>query len=150
MNVATHKTSFASSRGSLTALRALAHDSAHSMEDMLRTARAQAILLRSLLTASTYRIPDQLNTLIPSIRVEHVTDIPIAGVSFWARNHWHIHIRSSDPTEIQTATVLHQLKHIIDHPLRQKAARDSPIHWERLADYFTELVLAPDPRRITP
>lgn len=150
MNVTTHKLISTSGRGSLTALRALAHDSAHSMEDMLRIAHAQAALLRSLLTASSHHIPDHLSALIPSIQVEHVADIPVAGISFWARNHWHIHVRSTDSTENQITTVLHQLKHIIDHPLRQKTARDSPIQWERLANYFTELVLARDPWRITP
>jgi Zn-dependent peptidase ImmA (M78 family) len=60
----------------------------------------------------------------------------------------HIHIRASDPVDNQAFTVLHELKHIIDHPLRRRATEFSSVDWEALANHFAMRVLTLSPRQV--
>jgi len=134
--------------GTLAALRSLASDSTDSMEDMLHAASRQARLLRDLLPNPVRQLPARLTSLIPSVLTERVADIPMAGMSFWANRQWHIHVRSTDPLDTQAVTVLHQLKHIIDHPLR-RSVELSDAEWETLADHFVQQVLAYEPSEVS-
>jgi hypothetical protein len=138
----------ASDAGVLTALRALAVGSSGSIADALDVANSQAGLLQDLLPGPTSRTPIDLADLIPSIIVEHVDGIPVPGISFWAGGHWHIHICASDPADTRDFTVLHELKHIIDHPLRRRASEFSSVDWETLANHFAAQVLTRTPRPI--
>lgn len=124
--------------GTLTALRALATKPLlPSFADALRVTNAQAQLLRGLLPT-----PARLNDLFPSILVEYVDAIPVPGIAFWAESRWHIHIRASDSTRIRESTTLHELKHIIDNPLRrERSSMLSDIDWEVLANHFARRVL---------
>jgi len=134
--------------GTLAALRSLAHGSTDSMENMLQAASRQARLLRGLLPNPIRQLPARLTSLIPSVVTERVADIPVSGMLFWANRQWHIHVRSTDPLDTQAVTVLHQLKHIIDHPLRRSVAL-SDAEWETLADHFVQQVLACEPSQVS-
>lgn len=146
----TNDANLASGAGALTALRAFATGSILSIDDALHTANNQATLLRDLLSAQAARIPISLAALIPNIIVEYIDNMPVPGTSFWGDGHWHIHIRTEDPIDFQSFTALHELKHIIDHPLRrQSASVTSDIDWEVLANHFAARVLSFSARRVT-
>lgn len=129
----------------LTALRTLAAEPPHSFTAMRHAADRQARLVGSLLPTPLTGIPAHLPALLPSIRVDYL-DIPVPGTAFWGNGHWHIHIRTNDPITVQVFTVLHELKHIIDHPLRQQPNVLSNTEWEAIADHFAHQVLAQDAR----
>ena len=80
---------------------------------------------------------------IPISLIEH---LPVRGIAFPAKDGWHIHISESLAPTTQLRVALHELKHIIDHPLR--AMRDggpagfSDADYEHLADFFADCVLA--------
>ena len=128
--------------GTLATLRALAAQPPRSIDDALRATDKQAAHLRSLLPDISGQALTSLTDLIPSIIIEHDDDIPAPGISFWAGGHWHMHTRASDPVDIQNFTVLHELKHIIDHPLRRRTTALSDIDWEALANHFAARVFA--------
>ncbi|MDT0309660.1 hypothetical protein RM780_22265 [Streptomyces sp. DSM 44917] len=135
--------------GALTSLRALGGQPDSSLAALRRIAAEQARLLRDLLTVPVPQTPARLSVLIPSLLIEYITQLPTHGIAFWARPYWHIRISASDPSARQTFTVLHQFKHIIDHPLRQRLTALGDADWEELADYFAGQALrekaSPDP-----
>lgn len=138
------------STGTLAVLRALAIEPSQPLIHLLHAAGDQAELLRRLLPTSPVLILEYLPVLFPSIVIEYVDTMPVPGISFWGNNRWHIHIRTSDPVDVRQLTALHELKHIIDHPLRRQ--QPDPLtdgDWEALADCFAAGVLAPKPRLVT-
>lgn len=145
MTMTTKDTILAPDAGTLAALRALAVEPFHSATDMRRATDHQARLLGNLLPAPVTAIPAHLAALIPSVRVDYIDTMPVPGTALWSSGHWHIHIRASDPEDAQVFTVLHGLKHIIDHPLRRQLNALHASEWEALADYFARQVLAREP-----
>jgi hypothetical protein len=139
-----------SGAGMLTAMRALAVGPVMSIADALNTTEAQAQLLRDRLPlrADQLGVAD-LISLVPGILVEHIDDLPVPGTSFWADGRWHIHIRASKPVDFQVFTAMHQLKHIIDHPLRRQPNSLSDAEWEALANHFARHVLVIESVRFT-
>jgi hypothetical protein len=141
MNTTSEDTTLASDAAVLSALRALAAGPPGSIADALDAADRQATHLQGLLATTASLTPTSLTGLIPSIMIEHIDDIPVPGTSFWATGRWHIHVRASDAADTQTFTVLHELKHIIDHPLRRRTTGLSSVDWEVLANHFATRVL---------
>jgi hypothetical protein len=113
---------------------------------MFYAADRQAWVLRNLFPLQAIRIAAHLSNLIPSDRVDYIDNLPVPGTAFWGNNRWHIHLRASDPADTQAFTVLHELKHIIDHPLRQQPNSLDAARWEALANYFATQVLAQETR----
>jgi hypothetical protein len=141
-----HSSSLAPPANILAELRALAAQPPESVADAFEAAERQARLLRDRLPEPIDSIAARLRELIPTIRVESVEDLPVAGISFWGRKQWHIQVRASDPIDVQTLTLLHELKHIIDHPLRREYPDlFSDDGWEALAYHFAVFVLAYEP-----
>ncbi|URM93994.1 hypothetical protein LUW76_06435 [Actinomadura madurae] len=133
----------------LTILRKIDRKPADSIESMQRIAEAQASVLREALLGPICQLPDYLPNMLPSITVEYVGTLPVAGLSYWGEHRWHIHIRKDDPAEERAFTALYHLKRIIDHPLRRQTSRFTETDWDALARYFAERVLAPS-RRLIP
>jgi hypothetical protein len=124
----------------LTALRSLAATPVDSMADALAATERQARLLRDLLPGDA-DIAEHLTGLIPRIRIDYVDNIPVAGISFWGQQQWNIHVRKGDPVEVQEFTILHELKHILDHPLRREHPNlVSDADWETLANHFASCI----------
>lgn len=145
MTTATNDAALVSDAGTLAALRALAVEPSPPFAHLLHAADQQAALLRNLLPSSTGHVLEHLTVLFPSIVIEYVDTMPVAGISFWGKGHWWIHIRARDPIDVQQVTALHELKHIIDHPLRRQQPDSlSDGDWERLADCFAAGVLVGD------
>jgi hypothetical protein len=148
MTTTSNHMTLASDVAVLTALRALTPEPLGSLADALDMADRQATHLQRLLANQSQRTSTSLTDLMPSIVVEHIHDMPVPGTSFWGNGQWHIHIRASDPVDFQTFTTLHQLKHVIDQPLRRRTATLSDVDWEALANHFAVQVLTRMPRPI--
>lgn len=127
--------------GLLAALRSLGDNHPASTEEMRRIASQQAHVLREALAGVIHKVPALVSVLIPSIVVEYVARLPVAGIAFWANHRWHIHVRKEDPVHVQTFTALWHLKRIVDHPLRKKRGNVSEDEWDALADHFAHRVL---------
>ncbi|TDU06595.1 hypothetical protein EDD99_5158 [Streptomyces sp. 846.5] len=134
--------------GVLAALRDLDHEPERSMADMLHIAAEQAGLLQKLLPGPRSQVSAQLTNLIPAILVEQVAHLPAPGISYWANHYWHIHVREDDSANATAFTVFHQLKRIIDHPLRRHATAFGDAGWDILAKYFAWQVLTGTPSRM--
>ncbi|WP_218779603.1 hypothetical protein, partial [Streptomyces scabiei] len=124
------------SPGALAALRDLGREPASSMEAMRRIAAQQAGLLRELLPGPARQASTHLTSLVPNIVVESVARLPVAGITYRANRHWHIHVREDDSADERAFSVLHQLKHIIDHPIRRATTAFGSADWDALAKYF--------------
>ncbi|MBB5935422.1 ImmA/IrrE family metallo-endopeptidase [Streptomyces zagrosensis] len=114
---------------------------------MRRIAAQQAGLLRELLPGPTRQASTHLTNLFPSIVVESVARLPVPGITYWANRHWHIYVREDDSTDERAFTVLHQLKHIIDHPLRRATTAFGDADLDALAKHFARQVLICEPIR---
>ncbi|WP_255556421.1 ImmA/IrrE family metallo-endopeptidase [Tessaracoccus palaemonis] len=114
----------------------------------MHPARAQAERLREILGVTDHYFPTRLLDNVPHLRIEVVDDLPASGASFWGQGSWQIHVAATEPWLAHRLTILHELKHIIDHP------RQSDVYDERafvaygerelIADYFAGCVLVPD------
>ncbi|MGH4012986.1 MAG: ImmA/IrrE family metallo-endopeptidase [Pseudonocardiaceae bacterium] len=141
MTVTTNDANATSHLPLLTALRALAAEP-NSTATMWHIADRQAQLVREhLLPVAPEQVAGSLMTLIPTLHITYVNDLPASGISFWARGQWHIHLRTGHRIELQLFTIMHEVKHIIDHPVRRKSNRRSGINWESLANHFAAKVL---------
>lgn len=130
------------STGTLAALRNLGRRPAKSMNAMRHIASRQADLLGRLLPGTTRQVSAHVTSLIPTVVVESVARLPVPGITFWANRRWHIHVREDDSANERAFTVLHQLKHIIDHPIRRASTTFSDADWDSLARHFACQVLA--------
>ncbi|HEX3778711.1 MAG TPA: ImmA/IrrE family metallo-endopeptidase [Pseudonocardiaceae bacterium] len=85
----------------------------------------------------------RLVELIPTLRIAVLDKMPVDSTSFWGNQHWHIHIHAGRLPSFHHFAALHELKHIIDHPLRQRLTTFTDADWETVADYFAAQVLTP-------
>lgn len=131
-------------------LRSLAPRRRMSHLESLRLAEAQANKLRDILGVTTDFFATQLVECLPRVLVRTVEDIPASGASFWGNGTWHIHIHADEPVTHRRLTLLHELKHIIDHPIQKYVydERAFVVYGEReiIADYFAACVLVPENR----
>lgn len=131
-------------------MRSLAPGRRMSHLESLRLAANQAAMLRDLLGAHTNRFDTDLVTSLPRIAVQAVSNLPASGASFWGNGTWHIHLHADEPGTHRHFTMLHELKHIIDHPVQKNVydERAFVVYGEReiIADYFAACVLIPEAR----
>ena len=102
----------------------------------------QAAILRLQLPSGAASDLTSLSTTI-GIPIEVVHEMPIPGTAFPAHDKWHIHISDSLNPAAQLRTALHELKHIIDHPMRRTDGGTgfSVADYELQANLFAGLVL---------
>lgn len=137
-------------RSALAPLRSLVPNRRVSHLESLRIAERQARALRALLRIKGDYFDTKALAGLPRIQIDLVEDIPLSGASFWSGDTWHIHIRSDEPRTHRRFTLLHELKHILDHPVQQHVydERAFVCYGERelIADYFASCVLVPEDR----
>lgn len=83
---------------------------------------------------------------LPRLRIVYADDLPVSGMSHWNGHEWILTISSSDSPARQRFTVLHELKHVIDHGAshrlyvgdRRHSAEEQA---ELAADYFAGCAL---------
>lgn len=146
-----HTTTTQSGGSVLGSLRALAPAHPMTLDEALRLAERQAALLLEFSDAVVVPVPSSVVTNQPRIIVEHDPDLPAhaaSGSSDWdSRRHaWVISLNPTEPRRRQRFTVLHEYKHIIDHP--GPGIRPSRYAFQRppaeiVADYFAGCVLIP-------
>jgi hypothetical protein len=135
----------------LARLRALAPNRPLTLDEALRLAERQAALLLELCSNVVVPVPSSIITGQPRITVEHDPDLPAhaaSGCSDWDRHRrtWVISLNPTEPRRRQRFTMLHEYKHIIDHP--GPGIRPSRYTYQRpaaeiVADYFAGCVLIP-------
>jgi len=135
----------------LASLRALAPTHAMTLDEALRLAERQANRLLELHGGGVVPVPTNIVTDQPRITVEHDSTLPAeaaSGCSDWdnRRRTWVISLNPTEPRRRQRFTVLHEYKHIIDHP--SPGIRPSSFAYQRptaeiVADYFAGCALVP-------
>ena len=135
----------------LASLRALAPAHPITLDEALRLAERQANRLLELCGGPTVPVPSSIVTDQPRITVEHDPDLPAhaaSGCSDWdiRRRTWIISLNPTEPRRRQRFTVLHEYKHIIDHP--SPGIRPARYAYQRpaaeiVADYYAGCVLIP-------
>ena len=132
-------------RDPLSLLRSVESTPPGDLDWALHCTRQQAMILNLLLGGREAMSLARLSA-ITEIQIGLVEDMPIPGTAFPAADGWHIHIHAALPSEQQLRTALHELKHVIDHPVRTRADGPclSPVEYEHLADAFAELMLGDD------
>ena len=130
-------------------LRAVSPHHASNLRIAMRVSHQQAQLLRECLDIHDQELQLESITCLPGITVTCLDNLPVASTAFWGNGHWNIHIREQDTPDTQRFNVLHELKHIIDHPGRRAARADdsrlSDADEELVADHFATCVLTGAP-----
>lgn len=136
----------------LRSVRSAARQLPQPLNTALEIAEHQARALFSVLTDTLEheRIIHRVANVLP-IDVSFIENLPNAAVSFWSRHRWNIHIRSGDPAGVQDFAFLHEVKHILDHPLRQQHPRMfTGDEWEQIANHFAVHALTLQTATATP
>lgn len=130
----------------LSSLRALSPRRVLSLKDAMQVAERQASKLLELSDIETWPTPSPVVMDLPKIRVSHDPDLSGSGMSFWNGACWVILLNPNEAPWRQRFTLMHEFKHIIDHP---GSIYQSDIYMtagqkaERVADYFAGCVLMP-------
>lgn len=111
-----------------------------STRECYRIAELQAAKLRRLEAEQTF--PSEAISELPRIQVVYEANLPSSGLSFWDGHNWIIVLDKNEPTTRQRFTMLHEFKHILDHPYKNRLLLTETQN-ERLADYFAACVLMP-------
>lgn len=114
------------------------------MGDALAVAEAQARLIRKHLGDGPITV-ESLVRALPRLRVVTMSGMPFSGSAHWTGRDWLVALNADEPSVRQHFSLGHELKHIIDHPLRDvlypSTVRASDRLRERIADYFSGCLL---------
>ena len=120
-----------------------------SYGEALRLAELQANCLLSLHQVSTPAVPIEIITEQPRIRIAQRYDLPASGSAHWDGNYWVITLNAAEYKLRQRFSIMHEYKHIVDHPTRHLIQGDRRLNLtaeelaEKIADYFAACVLMP-------
>src|SRR5258708_30397133 len=65
--------------------------------------------------------PDELVTGQPFVRIALRNDLPISGLTNWYKPRWLIILNSTEPAVRRRFTLVHEFKHVLDHPFAARA-----------------------------
>src|SRR5664279_3223155 len=103
-------------RQAIATMRTLIPKRRVSFLEAIHIAERQANVLRTLFDISGPSFPVERIAELPKFTVMFDCGIPISGASFWDGGQWVIDINADEPPARQRFTMLHELKHVIDHP----------------------------------
>ena len=111
-------------------------------------AERQAHRLLSTLRITEPPFPVEAVAALPRVEVHYRPARHLSGAIRWQRGKWRILINSNDSRGRQIFSLAHELKHLIDHPIREVIYRDSRFGSaeqaaERAADYFAACLTMP-------
>jgi predicted transcriptional regulator len=111
-------------------------------------AERQAHRFHALMGINEPPFPVEAIATLPRVRVSYVSAKHFSGTIHWRRGLWRILINRNDSRGRQTFSIGHELKHLIDHPMRDVIYRDSRYgsaddDAERAADYFAACLVMP-------
>lgn len=131
----------------LASLRNLVPDRLLQQHEALHIAELQAARLRELTNSTDTALAEEAIASLPRIRVVR-RHLPTSGMSYWNGECWVIALNENEPEARQRFTLVHEYKHILDHPTADRLYRDgyrmtASEQAERAADYFAGCVLMP-------
>jgi len=111
-------------------------------------AERQAHRLLSTLRITEPPFPVEAVAALPRVEVAYLPARHLSGAIRWQRGKWRILINSNDSRGRQIFSLAHELKHLIDHPMREVIYKDSRFGSaeqaaERAADYFAACLTMP-------
>lgn len=114
----------------------------------IRVVELQANRLLQLYGVTEPPVPDRVVTRFPRVQVETVYPLGVSGAAAWRSGCWQIIISGGEPRTFQRFSALHEMKHVIDHPIADFAyppigSLDSHRRREQVADFFATAVLMP-------
>jgi len=131
----------------LRTLRSLIPARVLTYAEALQRAELQAGRLLSLHGVRTPSVPIEIVTELPRIRVEQNYDLPVSGSAHWDSGYWVISVNAGEFLLRQRFSVMHEFKHVLDHPTRHLIRGDHKLSAddmaEKVADYFAACVLMP-------
>jgi IrrE N-terminal-like domain len=138
----TSRAASAQARGVLAILRSVMPRRLLTTQEAELIAELQANRLLELAGLPQAPIPNELVTELPRIAVRLDPDLPVSGCAQWVSGRWLLSINASEPWTRQRFSLVHELKHVLDHPfVNEVYAGDEQA--EHLADYFAACVLMP-------
>lgn len=138
----TSRSASSQARGVLAILRSVMPRRLLTTQEAELIAELQANRLLELAGLPQAPIPNELVTELPRIAVRLDPDLPVSGCAQWVSGRWLLSINASEPWTRQRFSLVHELKHVLDHPfVNQVYAGDEQA--EHLADYFAACVLMP-------
>ena len=107
--------------------------------------RQQAIILSLLLPGGHASTVAGLSEAV-GIPIDVIDEMPVRGTAFPTQHGWRIHVAAELAETEQLRTALHELKHVIDHPVRGPGLGGgfTDADYEYLACCFADLVLGDD------
>lgn len=138
----TSRAAKAQERGVIAILRSLVPRRLLSTAEAQRITELQANRLLELAGLPQAPIPNELVTELPRVAVRLDPDLPVSGSAQWIGGRWLLSINASEPWTRQRFSLLHELKHVLDHP-RVNEIYAGEEQAEFLADYFAACVLMP-------
>lgn len=119
-----------------------------TLSEHMMLAEKQAARLRTLTEQTDYQYDQTRITALPRIEVRYLRPWPTSGATQWINGRWVIVINAGEPQTRQRLSLLHELKHIIDHRFRDLTFQEVPKNdraqfVEQLCDYFAGCVLVP-------
>lgn len=130
-------------KGALSRLRTLAPLRPMTQHEWVHIVERQASELRHILDVQSDRFPVEDITELPRIELIQEPSLDVAGCAFWTGSNWTILTNASDAPTRQRFTALHELHHVVAHPMRRHLAKLDPAVAEPLADLFAANVLMP-------
>jgi Zn-dependent peptidase ImmA (M78 family) len=133
----------------LRTLRSLMPARVLSYAEGLQRAELQASWLLALHDITSPAVPIEIITEQPRIRIEQGYDLPASGSAHWDGHDWVITLNAAEYNLRQRYTLLHEYKHLVDHPVRHlmqappRSQMTSTEMAEKIADYFAACVLMP-------
>lgn len=111
-------------------------------------AERQAHRFQALTGVTEPPFPEQAIEYLPRLDVRYVTTARVAGALSWRGGKWRIIVNSADAWGRQRFSLAHEVKHLIDHPVRGAVYVDSrfgsaELVAEKTADYFAACLLMP-------
>ena len=126
----------------LARLRAICPRRALTSHEAQRIAEHQAALLLDLSAVTAGPVRLDILSRLPRIRLGTEVGMPASGASFWDGHDWRLVANRDEHPNRQRFTLLHEYKHVIDHPVRDLLYRTEADR-ERVADHFAACVLMP-------
>jgi len=128
-------------------LRELAPSVSVSIDESLAVAEQQAALLLSLSGVNEPPVPERIIIDLPRVEVR-VVPLKHSGETHWINGLWKVRLDASETWMRRRWTLMHEFKHVVDHPLTSVAERRlgpdlAARRAEQLADAFAAAALAP-------
>lgn len=128
-------------------LRSLRPCRAMTTAEALTVAERQAVTLLSLQDVTSPAVPVEVITELPRLRLAYDETLPVSGSAYWDGQAWVITLNATEPLVRQRFSLLHEFKHVLDHPTKQlftsDRGRSAEQQHELLADFFAASVLMP-------